>query len=87
MLLYHNIKTSRPTTSYNNGHLNVDNVTLIINIIVPMQKPTHFDLNVDQVAKLNRLLPKGYKFISLEDNNKRLAQLKKISKITYVPIA
>ena len=52
-----------------------------------MQKPTHFDLNVDQVAKLNRLLPKGYKFISLEDNTKRIAQLKKKSKITYIPIA
>lgn len=51
-----------------------------------MQKSNHFDLNVDQVAKLNRILPKGYKFITIEENNKRIAQIKKKPKIAYVPI-
>ena len=52
-----------------------------------MQKVNNFDLNVDQVAKLNSMLPRGYKIISLEENNKRIAQLKKKSKIVYAPIS
>lgn len=52
-----------------------------------MQRSNHFDLNVDQVAKLNKILSKGYKVISVEENNKRVAQIKKKPKIAYVPIA
>lgn len=52
-----------------------------------MQKSSHFDLNVDQAAKINRVLPKGYKLITVEDHNKRLAQMKRKPKIAYVPVA
>lgn len=48
---------------------------------------SQFDLNVDQVAKINKLLPKGYKLISIEDNTKRVSQLKKKPKIALVPLA
>jgi hypothetical protein len=46
----------------------------------------NLDLNVDQASKLNSILPKGYKIITVEDNNKRLAQIKKKPKIAYVPV-
>lgn len=45
-----------------------------------------FYLNIDQVKKINRLMPKGYKVISTEDFKKRVNQSKKKSKILYQPI-
>jgi hypothetical protein len=51
-----------------------------------MKKANTFDLNADQVTKLNSKLPKGYKLISVEDNVKRINQSKKKPKIAYVPI-
>lgn len=51
-----------------------------------MKKSSEFDLNVDQVAKINKLLPKGYKLITIEDNNKRISLLKKKPKIALVPL-
>lgn len=50
-----------------------------------MKQPVNFDLNVDQVSKLNAMLPKGYKIISVEENLKRIAQAKKKPKVVYAP--
>ena len=45
-----------------------------------------FYLNIDQVKKINRLMPKGYKVISIDDFKKRVNHSKKKSKILYQPI-
>lgn len=52
---------------------------------ITMKQPVNFDLNVDQVSKLNAMLPKGYKIISVEENLKRIAQAKKKPKVVYAP--
>lgn len=46
-----------------------------------------FYLNIDQAKKINALMPKGYKVISVDDFKKRLNQSKKKSKILYQPTA
>lgn len=48
--------------------------------------PLKIILNVDQANKLNRMLPRGYRFILTEEYKKRLAQSKKKSKIVYLPV-
>ena len=42
------------------------------------------NLNVDQAAKLNRMFPKGYKLVVVQEYRKKQAQSKKKSKITYI---
>lgn len=52
-----------------------------------MSKIIQFDLNIEQVSKLNGVLPKGYKVISVEENIKRLALIKDKPQVAQVPIS
>ena len=46
-----------------------------------------YSLNIEQVKKINLLLSRGYKVISIEDFKKRVNQSKKKAKVIYQPIS